>query len=78
VTLDTPAAARFQAGAGLDPGVLREAVLLLVALAVILWAATTVQHLGRRWRDGGTDLFGVLAGMLAATVLAGLLLYILN
>lgn len=76
--MDAATAARFQAGAGIEAGVLRETADLLAGLAALLWAAWAIEGLYRRWRAGDTDLLGLFAGIARATVLALLVLYFLN
>jgi integrating conjugative element protein (TIGR03758 family) len=76
--MDSAAAQRFRAGAGIDPGPLHEAAGLGVALAVLLWAAWAVHGLYRQWREDATDLLGLVLGTVRTTVVVVMILYFLN
>jgi integrating conjugative element protein (TIGR03758 family) len=76
--MEAATAERFQAGAGLPPGALRELAGLGVALAVLLWAGWAVHGLYRQWRAEATDLLGLVTGTIRTTVVALVILHFLN
>lgn len=78
MALDAALAARFVAGAGVDPGMLRATAAAVAGCAAILWAAWTIQGLHRRWRSGAIDFLGLAAGWVRAAVLTMLILYFIS
>lgn len=76
--MDAGVAARFKAGAGIDPGELHQVSVALVGVAVILWAAWVMDGLYRQWQAGRLEMYGLLLGVVRAAALAGLIVFFIR
>jgi integrating conjugative element protein (TIGR03758 family) len=70
--------ARFQAGAGVAPETLREAITGLAGLAVVFFAVYASYGSYERWRGGELDSLGFWTALIRAVVLALLLFNLLR
>ena len=73
--MDPATAARFIAGAGIDPATLKAAAASFVAAAILLWVAWVSQGLYGQWRGGSIDGLAFAAGAVRCVVLALLVVY---
>jgi integrating conjugative element protein (TIGR03758 family) len=76
--MDPTAAARFTAGAGVDPGALHGFAVSLAGAAVIGWAAWAIDGLYRQWRAESLDGLGLVAGTLRVGVVAMVIFWFLE
>ena len=76
--MDPATAARFVAGAGIDPATLKVAAASVTAVATLLWAAWVSQGLYSQWHAGSIDSLAFAAGAVRCVVLALLVVYFMQ
>ena len=78
MAIDAPSSAAFVHGSGVDAATLQMTVVSVVAVGVLLWLAWTALALWRDWRDGSLGLMDLQWGLMRATALGLLLIFLIR
>jgi integrating conjugative element protein (TIGR03758 family) len=78
MAIDAASSAAFVQGSGVDATSLQATVVSVAAVAVLLWLAWIALALWRDWRDGSVGLMDLQWGLMRATALSLLLIFLIR